>query len=350
MLMSDDTVLIVIPAYKPDRGLIKLVKELSSNSFSMVIVDDGSGDQFAPIFSEITQSLDVILLSHSVNMGKGQALKTAFNYVLKNLSTNQLGVITADADGQHLISDIKKISTKFLDNPDCMILGSRNFEKNTPFKSQLGNIVTRKIFWLVSGMSLQDTQTGLRAIPVSFLPECLALSSMRYDFELDMLILVADKRLCLIEEKIQTIYHNNNSASHFNPIVDSLKIYFIFVRYASVAILCGLIDYIGFIILFTLTGDILKSESIARSLSGILNFVANRNLVFKSSSNIGFSIIGYVALTIINIIYSYSLISFLIYLGVDVYISKAIALIMMSLINFSVQNSIIFRNKSLKHH
>jgi putative flippase GtrA len=113
-----------------------------------------------------------------------------------------------------------------------------------------------------------------------------------------------------------------------------------------VAIFFGLIDYIGFIILFTLTGDILISESIARSLSGVLYFGAIRNLVFKSKSSISLSIIGYIALTVVNIIFSYSLISFLIYLGIDVYISKAFVLIMMSIINFSVQNSIIFRNKS----
>lgn len=222
---------IIIPAYKPDHHLLQLVAILVQFASHIIIVNDGSGEEYDKIFNALNQQPQVLLLKHAVNLGKGQALKTGFNHFLTHFPTSITGVITADADGQHLASDIYKIYQAFSEQPTSLWLGARRFNWQTPWRSRLGNQLTTKLFRMLIGHSLKDTQTGLRAIPRSFLPRLLATSSRGYDFELDMLILAFSAKISVQEIPIQTVYRDANQHSHFNPLVDSLKIYFIFLRW-----------------------------------------------------------------------------------------------------------------------
>src|SRR5689334_23087678 len=97
---------VVIPAYRPSAGLVDLVRSLSGRERNaIVVVDDGSGPEFAAVFAAAAALPNVELLRHAVNLGKGAALKTAFNHVLC-VYPDLAGVVTADADGQHHPDDI----------------------------------------------------------------------------------------------------------------------------------------------------------------------------------------------------------------------------------------------------
>ena len=100
---------IVIPAYQPAAKLVDLVQDLSGDGRAIVIVDDGSSTQCREVFSRAAALPNVTLLAHAINLGKGQALKTAFNHVLLTAGADAVGVVTADADGQHLAVDIRRI-------------------------------------------------------------------------------------------------------------------------------------------------------------------------------------------------------------------------------------------------
>ena len=102
------TVPILIPAFEPDEKLLGLLDELNrANLGPVVVVNDGSkGKEQERIFEGVAER-GVVLLTHAVNMGKGRALKTAFNYCL-NEYEDLVGVITADSDGQHTTEDIEK--------------------------------------------------------------------------------------------------------------------------------------------------------------------------------------------------------------------------------------------------
>jgi glycosyltransferase involved in cell wall biosynthesis len=92
---------IVIPAYRPGATLVALVDSLlARGAGSIIVVDDGSGPAFASSFEGIAQRGRVHILHHAVNLGKGAALKTGLNYALAEVP-GLLGVVTADADGQH---------------------------------------------------------------------------------------------------------------------------------------------------------------------------------------------------------------------------------------------------------
>ncbi|MFI4938621.1 MAG: glycosyltransferase family 2 protein [Candidatus Berkiellales bacterium] len=222
---------IIIPAYQPDQELSELIQKLSVHPYPIIIVNDGSGKRFLPIFSELEKHKQVTVLHHQKNRGKGQALKTGFQYFLDHYPISCTGVITADADGQHIAEDIIQVATFFTHHPHALCLGCRMFQKNAPWRSRFGNMLTRKIFrWLVNS-TLQDTQTGLRAIPRDILPLLIKIKSRAYDFELDMLLQIHQQNILIREIPIQAIYKNGNSHSHFNPILDSLKIYFVLVRF-----------------------------------------------------------------------------------------------------------------------
>lgn len=74
---------IVIPVLNPGNDFFDYVKSLSGEDFkSIIIINDGSSEEKQPIFDQCEQTENVRLLQHAVNLGKGRALKNAFNYIL----------------------------------------------------------------------------------------------------------------------------------------------------------------------------------------------------------------------------------------------------------------------------
>ena len=112
--MDKSRISVVIPAYQPDDKVIGTVTELVKAGFpDILVVNDGSSENCAEIFNKIEKIPECTVLVHSVNKGKGAALKTAFTYFLES-RTDRTCVVTADADGQHLTKDIIAVTTQVL--------------------------------------------------------------------------------------------------------------------------------------------------------------------------------------------------------------------------------------------
>src|SRR5262245_262878 len=108
---------VVIPAYRPSPGLIDLVRALCEQfAPSIVIVDDGSGADYAEVFATVSEFPKVLVVRHAVNLGKGAALKTAINHVLCTFP-KLTGIVTADADGQHHPEDIQRVADALMAQP-----------------------------------------------------------------------------------------------------------------------------------------------------------------------------------------------------------------------------------------
>lgn len=229
---------VIIPAYQPGPELEPLVKALlSDGQTNVILVDDGSSPGRAAVFSALRGLPRVHLLKHPVNLGKGQALKTAFAYFLNKFPAEAPGVVTADADGQHLAGDIAAVRDSLCGNPAALCLGTRRFKGVVPARSLFGNTMTRTVFRVFSGKAINDTQTGLRGIPGTFLPELLKVRANGYAFELEMLLLAVRSGLRIIEVPIETVYLPGNTSSHFHPLLDSIRIYSVFLRFAASALL-----------------------------------------------------------------------------------------------------------------
>ncbi|MCG2756586.1 glycosyltransferase family 2 protein, partial [Candidatus Dependentiae bacterium] len=188
----------------------------------IIIINDGSTQSFNDIFEKI-KNLNINLIIHEKNMGKGQALKSGIKFCLNNFQ-NLSGIITADADGQHSVNDITKLANQT--NLNKLILGKRYFRtKSVPLRSMLGNFLSRFAISFVSKQKIYDTQTGLRFIPTEKLESFVNIPGDRYEYETNMLLYAKKFNLKISEIPIETIYIENNKNSHFKPIKDAYFIY-----------------------------------------------------------------------------------------------------------------------------
>ena len=232
-------VCLIIPSLEPDEKLLSLLDNLilnlqqPQNSHLLVkilIINDGSSNKYTHIFEQAKNISNCILLNHAINLGVGCALKTAFNYFLNEFSDYE-GVVTADSDGQHSAIDIIRCMDELTED-SCVILGVRDFSlKNIPFKSLIGNKLTRFLFNFFCGVKISDTQTGLRAIPVKHLRAMLTIPGERFEYAMNILIECMRKKISIKEIPIQTIYYENNKGTHFKALIDSFLIYKTIIKY-----------------------------------------------------------------------------------------------------------------------
>ena len=214
-----DDVAILIPAYDPDAKLAALVDGLRGAFRHLVLVDDGS-TRGRDVLESVRDRVDVLLV-HDANRGKGAALRTGFAWIRDNLPGVR-AVVTADSDGQHRPADIRRVAEASLGHPDGLVLGVREFAGRVPFRSQLGNVWTRVLFRLLTGLPVRDTQTGLRGIPRGLLDRLLAIPGDRYEYEIRMLVDARRHPAPPRQIPIETVYIDGNKSSHFRPFQDTV--------------------------------------------------------------------------------------------------------------------------------
>lgn len=290
---------LVIPALEPPTGLPDLLRALREvvDDCRIVVVDDGSSDR--SVFESCAVVESVVVLHHAQNLGKGAALKTGFRELLDDRRVST--IVTVDADGQHLPNDVARVCSAALEQPGHLILGSRQFSGNVPFKSSLGNRLTRRAVKLTSDLDLADTQTGLRAVPREFAMRLLSITSDRYAFEMEMLVVAKQEGVNIAEVEIATVYIDDNRGTHFRPILDSIAVYMVFLRFSAVSLLSFIIDIALFAVFHYFTGMIPWSTYLARIGSGTFNFLGNRRVVFHKSGTrtVLWHGLGYVALAFV---------------------------------------------------
>ncbi|MGC9963965.1 MAG: glycosyltransferase family 2 protein [Syntrophobacteraceae bacterium] len=215
---------VLIPAYNPSEELVCFVQRLASaNVKAVIVVNDGSDQSCGPIFQKLQMTGSIVLLEHATNLGKGAALKTGLHYARSNLD-GLIGVVNADADGQHLSDDVLKVARLLESRPESLVIGTRTFKGDVPLRSIIGNTCTKVLFRLFTGKRLSDTQSGLRGIPMHFVPKLLKLKANGFEFELEMLITAQQANLDMVEQTIRTVYIDKNRSSHFKVLRDSMKI------------------------------------------------------------------------------------------------------------------------------
>lgn len=348
--MEPNLIVALVPAFNPNEQLVKVVEQLSGASFSAVIVvNDGSSAECDPIFTKVSKLKKVVLLHNAVNLGKGAALKNGLNYAYAAFP-NMLGVVTVDADGQHLIEDVVKIAAKLKRHPTSLVIGSRCFSKKhrVPWRSKIGNLITKDVFHLLIGKKIEDTQSGLRGIPRALIPDLLNIEAQRYEFELDMLILCRKLQYDIIEERIKTIYIANNQSSHFKPLIDSMKIYFVLLRFLCVSLSSSLVDYLVFGFSYLMGLGVGQSMILARATSTSFNYFFVKKFAFISKQQHRNTLVKYLALVVVSGFFSYLLIIYLVKtIGLSVIEAKLLAESIVFVANFAIQRDFIFTDKKI---
>lgn len=293
---------VIIPTYDPSERIFDVINGLIEVGFDqIVVIDDGSRAECSGIFDRLEGVKQCTVLHHEVNRGKGRGLKTGFAYVLEHFPDCD-GVVTTDDDGQHSPDDILRCAEK-MSKTGTAVLGARDFSGgNVPPKSRFGNNMTRFVFRALCGIKITDTQTGLRAIPKEYLPCFISISGERFEYETNMLLEMKRLGLKFDELKIQTIYSDNNSGTHFSPLKDSIKIYAVIIRFMLSSGICSLIDIGLFTLINLLTVPLFgENEALriftatagARAVSSLVNFLVNKHRVFRSGKSTGRSAVRY---------------------------------------------------------
>ena len=350
---------LIVPAYRPTKDMIPMLERfVASPEFVPVVVNDGSGPEYAAIFERVPEGC--VLLDHGVNKGKGAALKTAIGYVLNSLPECDLAV-TADADGQHRYEDIRMVVDSARKHPGTLVLGSRAFDGKVPFKSKFGNGITREVFAIASGVKIRDTQTGLRAFDRACMEKFLEIPGERYEYEMAMLADAKNHPSRPLQIPIETVYIDSNATSHFNPLLDTIRIYRSLFQFCISSVLSFLIDngiFAAVMWVFAAKDtprrdDVLIALLAARFVSSHFNYFYNRFVVFRRERSAHRrrhrSYYGYFALVLAVGAASYALTegcaALLDVRGVAVTAVKILADVVLFVASYLVQKKLIFRTR-----
>jgi glycosyltransferase involved in cell wall biosynthesis len=208
-----------LPVYNNRETLRQVVSECRGILENVIVVDDGSTDVDV---SALLSDLDVTVLVHETNRGKGEAILTASRYI-----EEQGGVymVTVDTDGQHLPADIEKFISVIQEDESSIVIGCRDFDtENVPFSSRFGRSFAN--FWLLVeiGLQVSDCQSGFRAYPVRYLNK-LTFRWSHYDFEAEVLARAAWAGLSLKMVQIRVIYPKpDERVSSFRPFLDNFRL------------------------------------------------------------------------------------------------------------------------------
>ncbi len=214
-----DAVWVAVPVYNNGATVKDVVAGCRRLVRNVVVVDDGSTDADV---SRLLRGMDVVVLKHGKNEGKGRAIMTASRYVEDRGGSY---MITIDADGQHDPQDLEKLIALMKDDEPAVIIGSRDFAtENVPASSRFGRAFAN--FWLrvETGKIVDDCQSGFRAYPVRLLNR-LSFKGSRYDFEAEVLAKAAWAGIALKTVPVSVVYPKQDErVSSFRPVLDNLRL------------------------------------------------------------------------------------------------------------------------------
>ncbi len=204
----------VIPTYNNGGTVAEVVCGVLRQGLPVLVVDDGSTDGT----QEALKGLDIQVLTHERNRGKGIALKTGLEEARRQ---GYRYALTIDADGQHDPLDIPALVAAAA--PRTLVIGSRNIAaEGMSSGSTFANRFSNFWFTLQTARKLPDTQTGYRIYPLEDLPS-LKLLTARYEAELTLLVFSAWKGLKLVPVPVK-VYYPEDRVSHFRPFADFFRI------------------------------------------------------------------------------------------------------------------------------
>ena len=348
--------IILIPAYKPDQSLVRLARALREQdpSAEILVIDDGSGSTYAPIFTELRIS-GVTVQTHPVNKGKGAALRTGIAWAKANRPGEV--IVTADADGQHLPRDIFRVGvrteTAAAAGQRSIILGVRTKpdpnagEEGTkvPLRSKIGNIATVGFFTLATGARVADTQTGLRGFTPQILDWLLQIPGDKYEYEFSMLLRATRVEVELVQVPIVKVYEPGNPTSHFRPLQDSALIYAPLLAFLASSFLTGfLVDAIALFVLVGMGVPLLAAVIGARVISALTNFTVNRMLMHDGGArpSASSSLVRYTVLAVGILATNAALMETLTGLGASLLVAKILTELILIPISFAVQRRWVF--------
>ena len=215
-----------IPAFNEEKNIGKVIVTLKKITNDIIVCDDGSND----LTREIAEGLGAKVISHTKNMGYGEAIKSIFNEAKKK----EVDIlVTFDADGQHRPEDIKSVTKPIIDQEAEVVIGSRFLknETNMPKYRKIGVKVLTKVTNMSIKENLTDSQSGLRAYQKKVLQN-ISLTDSGMGISTEILIKSHQKEFRIIEVPIQILYGKDTSTH--NPVSHGTSVLLSTIKYTSI--------------------------------------------------------------------------------------------------------------------
>ncbi|HYI09754.1 MAG TPA: glycosyltransferase family 2 protein [Thermoanaerobaculia bacterium] len=208
---------VLIPAYNAERTVAPVITEARLQLEPVVVIDDGSRDATG----EVARAVGATVLRHEHNRGKGGALKTGFVWALQNGFD---GVITLDADGQHLPGEIPKFLEEREESGADLIIGGRShlFAGMLP-RRRMANRFSAWTISIAAGKRVSDSQSGFRLYSARML-RALTLRTDGFDMESEVIVRAGRGGFTIVTIPIELGFVDGLSTSHYKPLKDTLRI------------------------------------------------------------------------------------------------------------------------------
>ena len=204
-----------IPAYQAAPSVGAVVRGVLRELPEVLVVDDGSTDATA---AEARRA-GARVLSFPRNRGKGAALAAAFRDLF---ARGFDGVLTLDADGQHLPAEIPKILAAA--GEADLVLGIRDhlFAEMSPVR-RASNRLSSKAISFAAGQCFTDIQTGFRYYSRRLIAE-VGFPEARFEAESAVVVRAARRGFKVITVPVRLGFADGRTTSHYRPLIDSLRI------------------------------------------------------------------------------------------------------------------------------
>ena len=210
---------VIIPSYNNATKIEAVINDVLLQTNNVIVINDGATDNTAQLLAHYK---NIKVISYPQNKGKGYAVKKGFK---KAIELGYEYAITIDSDGQHCAEDISKFINACFTNQNAIIIGNRSIIKGKiSRKSSFANNLSNFWFLVITGIKLDDTQSGFRLYPIKKMQHILTLTR-RYEFEIEIMVKASWQNIPIESIPISVIYPpENERISHFRPVVDFIRI------------------------------------------------------------------------------------------------------------------------------
>ncbi len=216
-----------IPAFNEEKNIAAIITKLADITDTIIVCNDGSSD----LTSDIAEKMGAFVINHEKNLGYGAAIRSIF---LKAKELDGDILVTFDADGQHRIEDIEKVTKPIIDQEVDLVIGSRfldESEKEVPRYRKVGIKVITKITNASIKKQLTDSQSGFRAYSKKVLAE-LNPSELGMGISTEILIKASSKNFRITEVPIKILYAGDTSTH--NPVSHGSSVILSTIKYTSI--------------------------------------------------------------------------------------------------------------------
>jgi len=220
-------IIVGIPAFNEEKNIAAIITKLADITDTIIVCNDGSSD----LTSDIAEKMGAFVINHEKNLGYGAAIRSIF---LKAKELDGDILVTFDADGQHRIEDIEKVTKPIIDQEADLVIGSRfldESEKEVPRYRKVGIKVITKITNASIKKQLTDSQSGFRAYSKKVLAE-LNPSELGMGISTEILIKASSKNFRITEVPIKILYAGDTSTH--NPVSHGSSVILSTIKYTSI--------------------------------------------------------------------------------------------------------------------